>query len=743
MEFDDLKSPICRFESRQPDVDPKQIHIVMWESFKQSEIHGENSSRKALLKKVKMVAESNIVSKSQSTDSSGKKPSNSISYTHLKALNIDRRLDLQVKTGTVMSALSVDKMKTSTNHELGKEPSNTTDTGLTCPIQSIYNENNSERTQKSDSHENSSVSISVAPDNGIEHNDVNRVRTAKWKRKIERKLEREQPQSRSTRLIHDALKSMSEKSNMIFAQKTERECDDKREALAKLWQPTPEVATKIKKVKANHENKIQLPKKQIDNKWKPVNKIKLTEKKCRGKLSQVDGKVDIPVQFKSVGTSKGDLPVHSKSVGTSKVDLPVHSKYVGTSKVDLPVHSKSVGTSKVDLHVHSKSVGTSKVDLPVHSKSVGTSKVDLPVDSKSVRTPSNIETESNSKSRKLTDKKHNWLSAKHASVSNIPSNNNLGQRRNGNGEELTNNLENVPINSSKLHTNNSGLSGYCLTKYIETCSEPLDNAHSSELTNGLSETVSNSLLGNQDSCSLTNSEVDTNVSDRLQEPKGTVVHVNGSKYKILSAQFRSNKFQRNTPYFSQLKEKFNLMQKIKMDDDKKEISGVANKDILRLRNEIPAFKSSSRCSSVSLPDARKTFSGFRCKTFSSFKSASVSDSKTSSQVPSPTLSTKSEIVLRPKRKLSIDNFITVKKLKSQKSTEKPYAINSTGNSERSSPSMNGDTCIQNNESDILQDLYNVLDIPMNSHGNPESLDLSAIENSSCLQDMDDFLEQLL
>jgi hypothetical protein len=59
IKFDDLKSPICRFESRQPDVDPKQIHIVMWESFKQSEIHGENSSRKALLKKVKMVAESN------------------------------------------------------------------------------------------------------------------------------------------------------------------------------------------------------------------------------------------------------------------------------------------------------------------------------------------------------------------------------------------------------------------------------------------------------------------------------------------------------------------------------------------------------------------------------------------------------------------------------------------------------------------------------------------------------------
>ena len=438
-----------------------------------------------------------------------------------------------------------------------------------------------------------------------------------------------------------------------------------------------------------------------------------------------------------------ELPVHSKSVGTPKVELPVHSKSVGTSKVELPVHSKSVGTLKVDLPVHSTSVGTSKVDLPVHSKSVGTSKGGLPVHSKSVGTPSNIETESISKSRKLTDKKHNSLSAKHACVSNIPSNNNLGQRRNGHGEELANNLKNVPINSSKLHTNKAELSSYCLTKYIETCSEPLDNAHSSELTNGLSETVSNSLLDNQDSYSLTNSEVDTNVSDHLQEAKGTVVHVNGSKYKILSAQFLSNKFQRNTPYFSQLKEKFNLMQKIKMDDDKKEISGVANKDILRLRNEIPAFKSSSRCSNVSLSDARKTFSGFRCKTFSSFKSALVSDSKTSSPAPSPTLSTKSEIVARPKRKLSIDNFITVKKLKSQKSTEKPYAINSTGNSERSSPSMNGDTCIQNNESDILQDLYNVLDIPMNSRGNPESLDLSAIENSSCLQDMDDFLEQLL
>ena len=43
MEFDDLKSPICRFESKQPDVDSKQIHIVMWESCKSVEVDTSSS----------------------------------------------------------------------------------------------------------------------------------------------------------------------------------------------------------------------------------------------------------------------------------------------------------------------------------------------------------------------------------------------------------------------------------------------------------------------------------------------------------------------------------------------------------------------------------------------------------------------------------------------------------------------------------------------------------------------------
>ncbi|XP_052086296.1 uncharacterized protein LOC127723635 isoform X2 [Mytilus californianus] len=694
MEFDDLKSPICRFESQQPDMDSSQIHIVMWESIQES---SQSSDPKVVKPGPSVNTSTNIVNgkKQVTTDRGVLNGNHSVSHfttnmsSSLHCFTDDARGQnekFSMSSATVSTSLQSNLVLSNTKSVLSIEQSNLklkektfskdeTNLNLTKAVtkeaQTWVNADVNCDSKKAHSRSlgNSKISTTISKlKRVVEQKNAQEVRALRFEKK---QLANEPPKEKSERLIKNVLKSISENSNVIFAKKTETEespppeisVEGRREALARLWKPKSEVMTRIKKV---HEKNAQ-PSMSCDTEV-------LTSKSC--------------------GTAVQMLKTCNTEVQTSK-----------SCNIE-------VQTSKsCDTEVKA-------------SKSIEVNDQWKPADK-----------------LKLTEQKYRGkmcqpLKAKGASKSTVVTVRNRYQKGSSQDNERMYDLGSV---SAKRNDSISRTSGDGDTETLMN-----QSTYTSVSTNGNNKSTHGHIKSTNGNNKFTNGHTKSTNGHTQTVSNGKFESVTSSSSKRTCGTSTVS----NYSLLSKIQENGTVKQGIKVKDEK--LKG--NKSILDVLKESSERRSQSRCSNTSissqLPSWRnfikhKTFSGYQLSTpiptstSESTPASTPPSTPKSSCRPSPTFSMKSEILYPSKRKNSVNNFITVKRFKQQ--IRPPLFVpSSANNSARSSPKRN----MGNHENDILENLYSALDIPLPSD-NPDSLDLSAIENSSCLQNMDDFLDQLL
>ncbi|XP_063418225.1 SUMO-specific isopeptidase USPL1-like [Mytilus trossulus] len=759
MEFDDLKSPICRFESQQPDMDSSQIHIVMWESIQESSQSvvksrpSVNTSTNIINGKKQAITDRGVLNGNHpvscfttdlssnlhcfTEDARGQNGKCSVSTSlqsnlvHNKSVNSVEQFDLKPKEKTI----SINE----TNLNFTQAATKDAETWVNGDVNGNSKKAPSLLLGKSKKSTTKSKVKRV-----VEQKNVQEVRALRIEKKL---LANEPPEEKSERIIKNVLKNISENSNVVFAKKTETDAspspemsvEGRREALARLWKPKSEVMSLMARITKVNEKNAQRSKScdkdilttnlcgtKVQSAKSCDKKVK-TLKTCNTKVKTLKPCGTEVQSAKSCGTE-----VHSlKSDGTKVQSSKSCGREVQTTKScgTEVQYSKSCGTEVQ----YSKSCGTEVQ----YSKSCGTEVQYSKSCGTEVQTSKSTEINDQWKpvdKLKLTEEKYRGKMCqplKGSSKSTIVTVRNryqiLSSQDNGRMYDL----------GSVSAKRRDSISRSSESSDKETLKKQSTNSSAS--TNGNIKSTNGHTKSSNGYIKSTNGYTQTFSNDKVES-----VTSSSSKRTCGTSTLS------NYSLSSKIQEKGTVKQGIQMKYEKQ----IGNKPILDVLKSSSESRSQSRCSNTSLSsqlpswrtfNKHKTFSGYQLSTpvltptSVSTQASTPSTTPKSSRPSSPAYSMKSEILYPSKRKNSVNNFITVKRFKQQ--IRPPLLVpSSANNSTRSSPKMN----VGNHENDILENLYSALDIPLPSD-NPDSLDLSAIENSStsCLQNMDDFLDQLL
>ncbi|XP_071141325.1 uncharacterized protein [Mytilus edulis] len=718
MEFDDLKSPICRFESQQPDMDSSQIHIVMWESIHESSQNvvkpgpNVNTSTNIVNGKRHVTNDRGVLNGNHpvscfttdlssnlhcfTEDARGQNGKSSVSSA-TDASSLQSNLMLH-NAKSVQSKEQSDlkpNEKTITKDETNLNFSQAVTKDAETWVNAVVNSNSKKARSLLLGNSKKSTTKSKTK-RVVEQKNVQEVRALRIEKKL---LANEPPEEKSERLIKNVLKSISENSNVAFAKKTETNAspspeitvEGRREALARLWKPKSKVMSLMARITKVNEKNAQ--------RSKSCDKDILTSNSC--------------------GTKVQSAKSCDKKVKTLKT---CNTKVKTLKPCDTDVQSaKSCGTEvqssmSCDTEVQSsKSCGTENQT----SKSTEINDQWKPVDK-----------------LKLTEQKYRGkmcqpLKTKGSSKSTIVTVCNRYQILSSQDNERMYDLGSVSAKRKDSISRSSESSDTETLKNQSTITSASINGNIKS-TNGHTNSANGHIKPtNCYTQTFSNGKVDSLISSSSKRTCGTST---SSNYSLSS----------------KIQEKGTVKQGIQIKEEKQ----IGNKNMLNGFKASSESRSQSRCSNTSLSsqlpswrsfNKHKTFSGYQLSTSIptptsvSTQASTPSSTLKSSRPSSPAFSMKSEILYPSKRKNSVNNFITVKRFKQQ--IRQPLLVpSSANNSARSSPKRN----LGNHENDILENLYSALDIPLPSD-NPDSLDLSAIENSStsCLQNMDDFLDQLL
>ncbi|CAC5371185.1 USPL1 [Mytilus coruscus] len=634
MEFDDLKSPICRFETQQPDIDSSQIHIVMWESNHES---SQSSDSKVVKSGPSVNTSTNFVNgkKQLTTDRGFLNGNHSVSHTTnmssslhcftddargqngkclMSPATVSTSLQSNLVLSNTKSVLSIEQSNLKLKEKVISEDKTNLKKAVNKDAETLVNADVNSDSKKAHSRSlgNSKISTTISKlKRVVEQKNAQEVRALRFERK---QLANEPPEEKSERLIKNVLKCISENSNVIFAKKTETEeslspeisVEGRREALARLWKPKSAVMTRIKKV--NEKNAQRL---------KSCDKDVLTLKSC-GSEVQMLKTCDTEVQTsKSCNIEVQTSKSCNKDVQTSKSCDTVQTSKSCDTEVQM---SKSIEVNDqwkpADKLKLTEQKYRGKMCQPLKTKGVSKSTI--------VTVRNRYQKGSSQDNERMYDL--GSVSAKR---------NDSISRTSGNGDTET--LMNQSTYTS-ASTNGNNKSTNSHTKSVNGNIEHVESA------NGHTQTFSNGKF-----------EAVTSSSSKRTCGTSTI-----SNYLLLS----------------KIQEKGTVKQGMQMKDEKQK----GNKSILDVLKESSKSRSQSRCSNLSISsqspswrnfNKHKTFSGYQLSTpiptstSESTLSSTPPSTLKSSCPPSPTFSMKSEIVYPSKRKNSVNNFITVKRFKQQ------------------------------------------------------------------------------